>query len=418
VREIVDAASARRVEADVRRLVGFGTRHTISDTLSATRGIGAARRWLHDEFERISSACGGCLDVRYVSEVVPAGERSRLREPTRVVDVVAIQRGRTDPERHLVMTAHYDSRVSDVMNDTSDAPGANDDASGVAAILEAARLLSRYSTDATVVYAPLAGEEQGLYGGRILAEHARREGWRIEAVLNNDVVGNTRGASGVEDNTSIRLFAAGIPPTATPAELNRILYRGGELDVPSRQLARYVARIADTYFPNLEAHIIYRLDRFGRGGDHTPFFLAGFPAIRVTEPAEDYTRQHQDLRVEDGVHFGDVPDAVDFPYLARVAALNAASLASLASAPAPPDSVRVEGALQPSTTLRWRPVPAPDLLGYRVYWRRPTEPAWTRSRFVGDVPEATIPGVVVDDYFFGVAAVDREGNESLVVFPG
>jgi hypothetical protein len=417
VREIVAAASPARVERDIRTLVSFGTRHTLSDTLSATRGIGAARRWLFDEYQRISQACGGCLEVRYVDEIVKNEPGNRLDRPTRIVDVVAIQRGRTDPDRYLIMEGHYDTRVTDVMNVISDAPGANDDGSGVAATLEAARLLSRYPTDATVVYAALAGEEQNLFGGRILARFAREQGWRVEGVINNDIVGNTHGGNGVHDNTHIRILAPGIPPTATAADLGRYLSYGGELDTPSRELARYVDRVADLYFPNLDAQIIYRLDRYGRGGDHTPFFLQGDPAIRMSEPNEDYTRQHQDLRVENGIRYGDLPDGVDFPYLAKVAALNAASLASLAFAPPPPDSVVALGALAYSTTLRWKPVATPDLAGYRVYWRLPTDPNWTHSRFVGNVTETVLQDVVIDNYFFGVAAVDRDGNESYAVFP-
>lgn len=417
IREIASAASAARVERDVRVLAGFGTRHTLSDTLSATRGIGAARRWIFDEFQRISRECGGCLEVRYVSEVLPGDTAGRVYRETRIVNVVAVQRGRVHADRHVLITGHYDSRATDVRDAAIDAPGANDNASGTAATLEAARLLSRYPVEKTVVYAALAGEEQGLLGGAILARHAEREGWKIEGVLNNDIVGNTRGQNGVVDNTAVRIFAPGIRPNATAAELSRYLYRGGELDVPARQLARYVDRIAELYFPNLDARIVYRLDRFGRGGDQTPFFLAGHPAIRITEPNEDYTRQHQDLRTENGVRYGDVADAVDFDYLAKISALNAASLASLAWSPPPPEGVAIAGAVQPSTTLRWSPVSAPDLLGYRVYYRLPTEATWTRSHWAGNATEATLRNVVIDSYFFGVAAVDREGNESLVVWP-
>ena len=418
IHEIVRAASAARVRRDVEALVGFGTRHTLSDTVSPTRGIGAARRWIHGEFGRISQACGGCLEVFYVDELVPADTSIRVRRDTRVVNVVAVQRGRLDPDRHLLMLAHYDSRATDVMNAAIDAPGANDNASGVAATLEAARLLSRYPLDGTVVYAALAGEEQDLIGGGILTRYARAQGWEVEGVLNNDIVGNTRGQSGVVDNGRVRIFAPGIPPSATRAQLTGYLARGGELDVPSRQLARYVDRIAETYFPNLDAQIIYRLDRYGRGGDHTPFFLAGHPAIRITEPNEDFTRQHQDVRVEGGIRYGDLPEGVDSEYLASIAALNAASLASLAWAPGRPDSVTVHGAVEPSTTVRWKHLDGPDLLGYRVYWRLPTESTWTRSRWVGNAASVTLANVSIDNYFFGVAAVDREGNESTVAFPG
>jgi Zn-dependent M28 family amino/carboxypeptidase len=415
VAEMVRGVSAARMERDVRTLVGFGTRHTLSDTLSATRGIGAARRWLFAEFGRISESCGGCLEVRYVSGMVPAG--ARYARETKVVNVVAILRGRTDPGRYVMLTADIDSRVSDVTNATSDSPGANDNASGVAATLEAARLLSRYPADASVVFAGLAGEEQALDGGEILAGYAREQGWKLEAVINNDMIGNIEGIDGVTANNTARVFAPGLSPDATRAELNAILTTGGELDTPSRQLARYIDRTADLYLPNLDVQIIYRLDRYGRGGHHTPFFTAGWPAVRLMESNENYTRQHQDLRTENGVRYGDVVEGVSFDYAAKITGLDAATLASLAWAPAAPDSVTIRGAVLPSPTLRWRPVAAPDLLGYRIYWRRPVDPNWTHSRWVGNVTQYTLENVVIDDYFFGVSAVDREGNESLAVFP-
>lgn len=417
IHELVGQVSAARLEADVRRLVAFGTRHTLSDTVSATRGIGAARRWLFAEFERISRECGGCLEVRYVSDVVPGGPEGRIPVDARVVNVVAIQRGTSDPGRYVVIQGHYDSRVSDVMDATSDAPGANDNGSGTAAALEAARVLSKHRFDATLVYAALAGEEQGLFGGRILAAHAKENGWRVAGVLNNDIVGNSRGIGGHADNTTMRVFAPGIPTDAPAAELRRMLYSGGELDVPARQLARYVHRTGERYLGDLEVRMVYRLDRFGRGSDHTPFFEAGFPAVRLTETYEDYTRQHQDLRTEGGIAYGDVADAMDFPYLAKMTALNVATAASLAAAPAAPENVTIRGAVTANTTLRWDAVAAPDLAGYRVYWREPTSPTWDHSRWVGNVTEATLENVIIDNWFFGVAAVDREGNESLVVFP-
>jgi Zn-dependent M28 family amino/carboxypeptidase len=417
IHEIVRAASAARVERDVRTLAGFGTRHTLSDTVSQTRGIGAARRWLFAEFTRISQQCGGCLQVMYVDSLVKGDSTTRIKTDTRVVDVVAIQRGATDPNRFVVVQGHYDSRVTNINNSTSDAPGANDDASGVAAALESARLLTRYRFDGSIVYAALAGEEQGLHGGETLARYAKGHGWRVEGVLNNDIIGNTRGQGGLVNNTTARIFGPGIPPTATQAELKRYLYSGGELDTPSRELARYVVRTSERFVPNLDLQLVYRLDRFGRGGDHTPWFLAGFPAVRLTESNEDYTRQHQDLRTENGIHYGDTPDMVDYPYLAKMASANAASLASLAWAPPSPDSVYVTGAVTPNTTLRWKPVSAPDLAGYRVYWRHPASSVWEKSRWVGNVTQATLENVDIDDYFFGVAAVDAEGHESLPVFP-
>ena len=417
IRRIVAEVSPQRLEADIRRLAAFGTRHTMSDTVSQTRGIGASRRWLFAEFQRISQACGGCLEVRYVSEVIPANPQGRIRVPTNVVNVVAIQRGQTDPTRHVVISGHYDSRVNDVMDATSEAPGANDDASGTAAALEAARVLSKHRFDGTIVYAALAGEEQGLLGGEILARYARANGWRIAGVLNNDIIGNTRGQTGASGNTTARVFAPGIAPDAPAAELRRYLYSGGELDTPSRQLARYVDRIADRYINDLDVQMIYRLDRFGRGGDQTPFFLAGYPAVRITETYEDYRHQHQNVRVENGIRYGDTPDMVDYPYVAKMTSLNAAALASLAWAPAAPDSVTVAGGVSPNTVLRWKAVNAPDLAGYRVYWRLPTEATWTRSRWVGNVTEATLENVIIDNYFFGVVAVDREGHESIAVYP-
>ena len=417
VHEVVAGASAARIERDIRTLVGFGTRHTMSDTVSTTRGIGAARRWIHAEFTRISAACGGCLEVRYVSDVVRGDTATRIKRDVDVVNVVAIQRGRTDPNRYVLLSGDIDSRVSDVMDATSESPGANDNATGIAATLEAARLLTKHRPDASIVYAAIAGEEQGLFGGDIVARRAKADGWRLEAVINNDMIGNIRGITGVIDNTTARVFAPGIPPTTTQAELARLLRNGGELDTPSRQLARYIDRVADAYFPNLDVEIIYRLDRYGRGGHHSPFFNAGYPAVRLMEAHEDYTRQHQDLRVENGIRYGDVIEGVDFRYAAAMTALDAATLLSLAWAPAMPDSVTIRGAVQPSPTLRWKPVAAPDLLGYRIYWRRPSEVNWTRSRFVGNVTEYTLQNVIIDNWFFGVAAVDREGHESLVAFP-
>jgi hypothetical protein len=417
IHEIVGAASVERVERDIRRLAAFGTRHTLADTLSPTRGIGAARRWIFAEFERISAGCDGCLEVTYISEVLPAGRHPRIPQEVNIANVVAIQRGQADPERYIVVQGHYDSRATDVLDAVSDAPGANDNASGTAAVLEVARLLSRYRFDATIVYAALSGEEQGLLGGEILAEHARREGWRIEGVLNNDIIGNSRGITGLVDNTTARVFAPGIRPDASEAELRRILSTGGELDTPSRQLARYVVRSADRYVPTLQMQMIYRLDRFGRGSDHTPFFLRGFPAVRISETHEDYDRQHQDVRVENGIEYGDVADAVDFPYATRITALNAAAAAELAWAPASPRNATIRGAVQPHTTLRWDAVPSESLAGYRVYWRSPTSPTWDHSRWVGNVTEHTLENLVIDNYFFGVAAVSRGGHESLVVFP-
>lgn len=418
IHEIVASASAERIERDIRTLVDFGTRHTMSDTLSPTRGIGAARRWIFAEFQRISEACGGCLEVRYVSEVQKGDPNSRIRVDINIVNVVAIHRGSAEPNRFVLLSGDIDSRVSNVMNATADSPGANDNASGVAALLEAARLLSKHTPTASIAYAALSGEEQGLFGGDILARVAKQEGWRIDAVINNDMIGNISGIDGVIENTKARVFAPGLPANTPPNELRRILTNGGELDTPSRQLARYIDKTADRYFPNLDVEIIYRLDRYGRGGHHTPFFNQGFPAaVRLMESHENYNMQHQDLRTENGIAYGDVLSGVNFAYAASITALDAATLISLAWAPAAPDSVTIRGSVQPSPTFRWKASPSPDVIGYRIYWRKPSEVNWTQSRFVGNVTQYTLQNVIIDNYFFGVAAVGRNGHESLVAFP-
>ncbi len=418
------APSAARIQADVRTLVGFGTRHTLSETKSDSRGIGAARRWIHAEFERISGQCGGCLEVIDVAGVV-SGE-PRIPTPVEVVNVIAIQRGDSDPGRYVIMSGDIDSRVSDVMDSTSDSPGANDNASGVAGVLEAARILSKHRFSATVVYAALSGEEQGLFGGKILAAKAKKEGWRIEAVLNNDMIGNIAGITGVTDNRTARVFAEGTRATETAEEAKQRRFTGGEVDSPTRNLARYIDRMADLYVPNLEVMMVYRLDRFGRGGHHRPFNDLGYPAVRVMETNENYNRQHQDLRTETNpqgqrIVYGDTIDGVDFDYVAKLTALNAVSLAGMASAPPPPANVSIEGAVTADTTLKWtRPgkAQAPDLAGYKIYWRLTTEPQWTHGVYVGDVTAHTLKNVVIDNYFFGVAAVSKDGAESPVVFPG
>ena len=419
VHDHVAAVSADRIEADITTLVSFGTRHTASETESETRGIGAARRWIHDEFERISAECGGCLEVMYVSETI-SGER-RIPDPVDVVSVIAIQRGTTDPDRMVVMSGDIDSRASDVMNAEIDAPGANDNASGVAGVLEAARVLSQDEFAGSIMYAALAGEEQGLFGGRIVADYALEQGWRIKAVINNDMIGNSAGIDGVVDNATARVFSEGTRATETPEEARIRRFTGGEVDSPSRNLARFIDRTADQYVPNLDVMMVSRLDRFGRGGHHRPFNEAGMPGVRIMETHEDYNRQHQDIRVEDGIEYGDVLEAVDFDYAAKLTALNIATLAQLAGAPPFPADVTISGAVRPSTTLSWaRPEgePAANLMGYRVYWRLTDAPQWTHSRYVGDVTEFTLENVVIDNYYFGVSSVAPDGSESPVVFPG
>lgn len=415
--DIVAAVQADRIEKDIEKLVSFGTRHTLSETESDTRGIGAARRWIYEEFKRISADCGGCLEVMYVSDIIE-GE-TRIPEATEVKSVIAIQRGKTDPGRYVLMSGDIDSRVSDVMDYTSDAPGANDNASGVAGTLEAARVLSQYEFDGSIVYAALAGEEQGLFGGKILAEKAKQQKWRIHAVLNNDMIGNIEGINGVINNTTARIFAEGTRMDETDREATMRRFYGGEVDSPSRNVARYIDLMADRYIPNLDTMIVYRLDRFGRGGHHRPFNDLGYPGVRIMETNENYYRQHQDLRTENGIKYGDTIDGVDFDYAAKLTALNAVSLAGMAWAPEPPQNVDIEGAVQPSTTLKWDDVRGQDnLAGYKIYWRLTSEPQWQWSRFVGDVNEFTLENVVIDNYIFGVASVSKDGFESPVVFPG
>ena len=334
------------------------------------------------------------------------------------MNVVAVLRGTDHPNRYVMMSGDIDSRASNGSDGEVDAPGANDNASGMAGALEAARILSKMGPfSSSVAFVGLSGEEQGLYGGAGLAERAVAEGWEITAVLNNDMIGNTRGIDGVVDNTSFRVFSEAVP--MEEFQPGRWSYRtqGGEVDGPSRQIARYVHRIVDEYFLNLDAMMIYRLDRFGRGGHHTPFNNAGFPGVRIMETHENYVWQHQDIRVEDGIAYGDVVDNVDFDYAAKLTAVNAAVLAALAWGPPPPETVRIAGAVQPSTTLGWDRVDSPNVAGYKVYWRLTTEPQWQWSRWVGDVDQYTLENIVIDNYVFGVAAVSPTGHESPVVFP-
>jgi Zn-dependent M28 family amino/carboxypeptidase len=412
---IADAVSADQLHATIEKLVGFGTRHTLSDTQSDTRGIGAARRWAKSRFEAISKDCGGCLEIVTPSQVF-TGER--VPKPTEIMDVVAIQRGSSDPQRVVVISGHLDSRVTDIMNSTSDAPGANDDGSGVAAVLEAARVLSKHRYAGTIVYGVLSGEEQGLYGGKVLATYARAHDWQVEADLNNDIIGNTHGGDGVVDNSTVRVFAEGTKAVETPQQANRRRYNGGEVDSPSRNVARFIAELSDRYLSNLHVRMVYRTDRYSRGGDQVEFLNAGYPAVRLTEPHENYTRQHQDVRIENGVHYGDSIEGVDFDYLAQVARLNAVTLAAMASAPMPPTGVSIDGAVSADTTVKWNAVPG--AAGYRVWWRETTAPQWQHSEWVpgGATTQVVLRKVVIDDWFFGVSSISADGHESPVEFPG
>jgi len=414
--DIIDSVSAERIENDIETLVSFGTRHTLSDTISETQGIGAARRWIKSEFERISNDCNNCLEVQYHRGLAEANNR-RIPNDTWIVNVLAIKRGTKYPDRYVIMSGDIDSRVSDPLDNTSDSPGANDNASGMAGVIEAARVLSKYEFESSIIFAGLSGEEQGLFGGKFLAQDAKEKGWDIVAVLNNDMIGNIEGIDGVIDNTSFRVFSEAIPPDPDERELIWNRFYGGETDGPSRQVARYVEKMTSSYFTNLKATMIYRLDRFGRGGHHRPFNDAGFPGVRIMETHENYNRQHQDIREEGGIKYGDVIEGVNFEYAAKLTAVNAICLAGMAWAPPGPEFVMIGGAVQASTRLKWDPINSDHLAGYKVYWRNTTSPQWEYSRWVGDKTDITLQNIIIDNYLFGVSSVGHDGNESIVVYP-
>ncbi len=412
--DIIDAVSAERLEKDVQTLVNFGTRNTFSDTISNARGIGAARRWIKSEFESISKNCNDCLEVFFQKDLVSKEGNRRVPHDAWVVNVVAIQKGTKYPNRYIIMSGDIDSRGSNTMDFTSDAPGANDNASGMAGTIEASRVLSKYTFENSIIYTGLSGEEQGLFGGTGLAKFAKDKGWEIIGVLNNDMIGNIKGVDGVMDNRTFRIFSEPVPPTETERERRLRRFYGGEIDGISRQLARYVYKTTKIYMPEMNPMLIYRLDRFGRGGHHRPFNDLGFAGIRIMEAHENYTQQHQDIREENGIKYGDVIEHVNFDYAKKLTAVNAINLASLASAPPAPKSVAIGGIVEPSK-LKWDQVDGAT--GYKIYWRDTTSPTWDNSRFVGDVSEFTLDGIVIDNYYFGVASVGQNGFESEVVFP-
>jgi Peptidase family M28 len=428
-RDIADEVSEARLRATIEKLVSFGTRHTLSSQTDPKRGIGAALDWTEAEFRRYARACGGCLRIERPSDTVTG---RRVPTPTKVTDVIAVQRGTADPNRVVIITGHIDSRVSDPMDFTKDAPGANDDASGTAAVIEAARLLSGHKFPYTIVYAALSGEEQGLLGGKILADYAKAQGWEVLANLNNDIIGSSCGSDGVCDNAHVRVFSEGPRWQGGDALRPQLRSLGGENDAPSRNISRWLDSLADDLSLGIDVRQIWRNDRFGRGGDHTEFLNAGYPAVRITVAIENYNWQHQDLRTEDGVRYGDTIDHVDFPYLRKVTQLNVAALAALASAPPPPAPL-VEGAVSTDTTLSWRAVRGAD--AYVVRWRRTDAANWEKSLrvipgvnlqstevartgrsdpVVYDSHKVVLPGIRVDDYVFGVSSVAKDGHESPV----
>ncbi len=413
--DIIHAVSADRIEKDVTTLANFGTRHTLSDTVSNIRGIGAARRWIKSEFDNISSECNNCLDVSFQKDLVEKGRNNRIVNDVWVVNVVAIQRGTKYPNRYIIMSGDIDSRVSDPKDFTSDSPGANDNASGMAGTIEAARVLSKYQFENSIIYLGLSGEEQGLFGGQGLVKQMKEGGWDIIGIFNNDMIGNIKGVDGVISNRDFRIFSEPVPATETEQQRRARRFYGGEVDGISRQLARYVHKTTKTYMPEMNPMMIYRLDRFGRGGHHRPFNDAGYAGIRIMETHENYTQQHQDIRVENGIAYGDVLEHVNFDYAKKLTAVNAISLASLAWAPPAPAEVKIGGIVEPSAKFKWSKVAG--AVGYKIYWRDTTSPTWDHSRYVGDVSEFVLEGIVIDNFFFGIAAVGANGHESPVVFP-
>ena len=411
--------SARRIQASIEKLVSFQTRHTLSAqnpaSIVAGRGIGAAREWIKSEFESYSKNCGGCLEVKTDSFIQAPADR--IPNPTPLTNVYAVLKG-TEPEnakRIVLVSGHYDSRVNDPLDANSAAPGANDDGSGTAVSLECARVLSQLRFPGTIIFLTVAGEEQGLNGSKHFAEMAKQQGWNIEAVLNNDIVGGDRNPQ--QDESLVRVFSEGIPAAADDAQLRRIRALGGESDSGSRELARYVAEAAHAYDPGIKPLLVFRLDRYLRGGDHLSFNQQSYAAVRFTEYREDYNHQHQNVRTENGIEYGDLPKFVDFDYVARVTRLNAATLASLAAAPAPPSNVRLATKeLTNDSTLSWDPSPGGRAVAYEIIWRATSSPWWERAERVGNVTRATV-SVSKDNVIFAVRAVDAQGRESLPVVP-
>lgn len=419
INQMVNEVSSKNIETIVRKLVSFKTRHTLSDTTNKTEGIGAARNWIKAEMERYAALSGGRMHVEFDIFEQPAG--GRIDKPTILKNVLAILKG-TDPndKRIYIVSGHYDSRVNDVMDAKSVAPGAVDDASGTAVSMELARVMSRRSFPATIIFMAVAGEEQGLNGSANVARRAKAEGWAVDAMLNNDIVGNTFGMeTHLKDNQSVRVFSEGVPSTIAGNEkaLAAMINNGGENDSPSRELARYIKEIAERYVSQLDVRLTYRRDRFLRGGDHVPFLQQGYTAVRFTEMNEDFNRQHQNVRKENGIDYGDLPDFADYEYIQKVARMNLSVLANLALAPAEPQNVGVStGALTNKTTLKWDvPAAGKKPAGYYILMRETISPYWEQKIYVTDTT-ATLD-YSKDNYFFAVQSVDADGHESQMVYP-
>ena len=419
IQKMIREISAKRIEADIRKLVSFGTRNTLSEQNNPARGIGAARDWIFSEFEKISRDCANCLTVEKQTFLQEPTANKRVLVPTTLTNVVATLKGTTNPERIYVVSGHYDSMCSSPTDATCDAPGANDDASGTAAVIELARVMSKRKFDATIVFMAVAGEEQGLLGATYYAEQAKQKKMDIEAMFTNDIIGGVTTFKNAANRNSVRVFSEGVPSNETEQEANTRRGTGGENDSASRQLARFIKETADIYSPKFSVMMVYRRDRYLRGGDHIPFLERGFSAVRFTETNEDYNHQHQNVRTDEkGVFYGDTPDYVDFEYVANVARVNAASLARLALAPARPKNAgMVTARLGNDTELKWDAVAETDLAGYEIVWRDTVSPVWTNSINVGSVTNFVMKGMSKDNFFFGVRAVDKDGNKSFVSFP-
>jgi len=420
IQKMLREISARRIEANIRKLVSFGTRNTLSEQDNPARGIGAARDWIFAEFQKISADCGNCLQIEKQTFLQKADPppRGRVPQDTYLTNVVATLRGATNPERVYVVSGHYDSMCTSPTDAKCDAPGANDDASGTTAVIEMARVMSKLKFDATVIFMTVAGEEQGLLGAKYFAEQAVEKKLDIEAMLTNDIVGGVTTFKTAANRQTLRVFSEGVPTSETEQQANTRRGTGGENDSASRQLARFIKETADLYSPKFKVMMVYRRDRYLRGGDHIPFLERGFTAIRITETNEDYDHQHQNVRTENGKFYGDTPEYVDFEYVANVARVNAASLASLALAPARPKNVgMVTARLGNDTELKWDAGSEADLAGYEIVWRDTVSPVWTNSQAVGNVTNFVMKGMSKDNYFFGVRAVDKDGNKSPVSFP-
>lgn len=418
IAQIVQEIDARNIERTIRKLVSFGTRNTLSSQSDPNRGIGAARDWLFSEFSKAAEQSGGRMTVE--KQTFEQAKAPRVPSPTMITNVVATLRG-TQPEsagRTYVVSGHYDSMCASPTDATCDAPGANDDASGTAAVLEMARVMAKYEFDATIVFMAVAGEEQGLLGATYFAEQAKQKNIDVDAMFTNDIIGSSMGADGIRDAGAVRVFSEGVPSSEKPEEATVRRGVGGENDSASRQLARFIKETGERYVPAMRVMMVYRRDRYLRGGDHIPFLERGFAAVRFTELNEDYRHQHQNVRSENGVQYGDLPQFDDFNYIANVARVNATSLAGLALAPARPKNVGlITTRLTNDTELKWDTNKENDLAGYEIVWRDTTSPVWTNSRALGNVTSYTMKGMSKDNYFFGVRAVDKQGNKSPVSFP-